>query len=276
MLNVLLTNDDGIEAEGLQAMRTALAALEGVRLAVIAPDGNRSAMARSITTRRPLWVAEVPFGDGTVGYATDGTPVDCVRLANLGLVEDFKTDLVVSGINHGANLGDDITYSGTVAAALEGVVLGIPAIAVSQQSKARALDFRYDGGFGFEVAAAFVAGLVERIEEVPLPASTLLNVNVPAGMPDGVEVTSIGKRIYRDELKLAHEEDGPPARRRYWIYGSDPGFHDEPGTDLAAVAAGRIAVTPIHFDLTDRPGLEALRSFDLEGLLAPVAGLQAS
>jgi 5'-nucleotidase len=275
MLNVLLTNDDGIEAEGLQAMRTALAALDGVRLAVIAPDGNRSAMARSITTRRPLWVAEVSFSDGTVGYATDGTPVDCVRLASLGLVEAFKTDLVVAGINHGANLGDDITYSGTVAAALEGVVLGIPAIAVSQQSKARALDFRYDGGFGFEVAAGFVAALVERIEEVPLPASTLLNVNVPTGTPDGVEVTSLGKRIYRDELKLQHEEDGPPARRRYWIYGSDPGFHDEPGTDLAAVAAGRIAVTPIHFDLTDRPGLEALRSFDLEALLAPVAGLQA-
>jgi 5'-nucleotidase len=275
MLNVLLTNDDGIEAEGLQAMRTALAALDGVRLAVIAPDGNRSAMARSITTRRPLWVEEVPFADGTVGYATDGTPVDCVRLASLGLVEAFKTDLVVAGINHGANLGDDITYSGTVAAALEGVVLGIPAIAVSQQSKARALDFRYDGGFGFEVAAGFVAALVERIEEVPLPASTLLNVNVPTGTPDGVEVTSLGKRIYRDELKLQHEEDGPPARRRYWIYGSDPGFHDEPGTDLAAVAAGRIAVTPIHFDLTDRPGLEALRSFDLEALLAPVAGLHA-
>ena len=275
MLNVLLTNDDGIEAEGLQALRKALVALDGVRLAVIAPDGNRSAMARSITTRRPLWVQEVPFADGTVGYATDGTPVDCVRLASLGLVEAFKADLVVAGINHGANLGDDITYSGTVAAAMEGVVLGIPAIAVSQQSKARALDFRYDGGFGFEVAAGFVAALVERIEDVPLPASTLLNVNVPTGTPDGVEVTSLGKRIYRDELKLQHEEDGPPARRRYWIYGSDPGFHDEPGTDLAAVAAGRIAVTPIHFDLTDRPGLEALRSFDLEALLAPVAGLQA-
>jgi 5'-nucleotidase len=275
MLNVLLTNDDGIEAEGLQAMRTALAALDDVRLAVIAPDGNRSAMARSITTRRPLWVEEVPFADGTVGYATDGTPVDCVRLASLGLVQDFATNLVVSGINHGANLGDDITYSGTVAAALEGVVLGIPAIAVSQQSKARALDFRYDGGFGFEVAAGFVAGLVERIEDVPLPSATLLNVNVPAGTPEGVEVTSLGKRIYRDELKLQHEEDGPPARRRYWIYGSDPGFHDEPGTDLAAVAAGRIAVTPIHFDLTDRPGLEALRSFDLEALLAPVASPQA-
>jgi 5'-nucleotidase len=267
MLNVLLTNDDGIEAEGLQAMRRALEDLDGVRLAVIAPDGNRSAMARSITTRRPLWVAEVPFSDGTVGYATDGTPVDCVRLASLGLIEDFTAELVVAGINHGANLGDDITYSGTVAAALEGVVLNLPAIAVSQQSRAGSLDYRFDGGFGFEVAAAFVARLVERIEDVPLPARTLLNVNVPAGKPQGVEVTSLGKRIYRDELKLVEREE--QNRSRYWIYGSDPGFHDEPGTDLAAVAAGRVAVTPIHFDLTDRPSLEALRRFDLEELLTP-------
>jgi 5'-nucleotidase len=271
-MDVLLTNDDGVEAEGLQTMRRALLALEGVRLAVIAPDGNRSAMARSITTRRPLWVAEVPFADGTVGYASDGTPVDCVRLASLGLVEDFHTDLVVAGINHGSNLGDDITYSGTVAAALEGVVLGIPAIAVSQQSRARALDFRFDGGFGFDVAAEFVAGLVQRIEDVPLPATTLLNVNVPAGDPTGVEVTSLGKRIYEDELKLEREEEH---RRRYWVYGSNPGFHDEPGTDLAAVAAGRIAVTPIHFDLTDRQGLQALKGFDLEALLKP-AGQEAS
>ena len=186
MLNVLLTNDDGIEAEGLQALRHALGQLPDVRLVVIAPDGNRSAMARSITTRRPLWVAEVPFSDGSVGYATDGTPVDCVRLASLGVVDDFEADLVVSGVNHGANLGDDITYSGTVAAALEGVVLGLPAIAVSQQSGARSLDYRFDGGFGFDVAAAFVARLVARIEEVPLPARTLLNVNVPAGAPTGV------------------------------------------------------------------------------------------
>jgi 5'-nucleotidase len=267
MINVLLTNDDGIEAEGLQAMRRALVELDGVRLAVIAPDGNRSAMARSITTRRPLWVAEVPFADGTVGYATDGTPVDCVRLASLGLIEDFTADLVVSGINHGANLGDDITYSGTVAAALEGVVLGLPAIAVSQQSGARALDYRFDGGYEFGVAATFVARLVERIGQVPLPGKTLLNINVPACPPGGVEVTSLGKRIYRDELKLEREEEG---RRRYWIYGSDPGFEDEPGTDLAAVDSGRVAVTPIHFDLTDRPSLEALRSFDLQQLL-PVA-----
>jgi 5'-nucleotidase len=265
MLNVLLTNDDGIEADGLQAMRAALRELEGVRLAVIAPDGNRSAMARSITTRRPLWVAEVPFADGSAGFATDGTPVDCVRLASLGLVEGFSADLVISGINHGANLGDDITYSGTVAAALEGVVLGLPAIAVSQQSGARSLDYRFDGGFGFETAARFVARWVERIDKLPLPERTLVNVNVPAGEPSGVEVASLGKRIYRDELKLDSEEEH---RRRYWIYGSDPGFHDEPGTDLAAVAAGRIAVTPIHFDLTHRPSLDLLRGFDLGEMFA--------
>jgi 5'-nucleotidase len=270
MLNVLLTNDDGIEADGLQALRRALIEVDGVRLVTIAPDGNRSAMARSITTRRPLWVEEIAFSDGTVGYATDGTPVDCVRLARLGLVDDFEAQLVVAGINHGANLGDDITYSGTVAAALEGVVLGLPAIAASQQSRGRALDFRYDGGFDFEVAAGFVARLVERIEEVPIPEGTLLNVNVPAGQPGGVEVTSLGKRIYRDELKVAPDENGTSTRTRYWIYGADPGFHDEPGTDLAAVAEGRIAVTPIHFDLTHRGGLEVLRQFDLQALLAPV------
>src|SRR5713226_9250367 len=204
-MKILITNDDGIAARGLEALRRALAALDGVSVSVIAPDSNRSAVARSITTRSPLWVEEIPFEDGSVGFATEGTPVDCVRFAELGLLGE-RPDLVISGINHGANLGDDITYSGTVAAALEGVVLGLPAIAVSQQSGARALDYRFDGGFGFEVAASFVARLVERIEDVPLPARTLLNVNVPAGQPSGVEVTSLGKRIYRDELKLESEE----------------------------------------------------------------------
>src|SRR3954452_20987045 len=153
MLRVLLTNDDGIDAEGLQALRRALVALDDVKVAVIAPDGNRSATARSITFMRPLWVVEVPFEDGGVGYACDGTPVDCVRLASLGLVDDFEPDVIVSGINHGANLGDDITYSGTVAAALEGVVLGIPGIAVSQQSTRREMDFRLGHTFEFENAA---------------------------------------------------------------------------------------------------------------------------
>jgi 5'-nucleotidase len=263
--HVLLTNDDGIEAEGLRTLRRALARLDDLQLVVIAPDGNRSAMARSITTRRPLWVTEVDFGDGSVGYATDGTPVDCVRLANLGLVEGFHAELVISGINHGSNLGDDITYSGTVAAALEGVVLGIPSIAVSQQSRAGEMDFAQPGSFDFTLAAGFVARLAQTLIDSPLPPQTLLNVNVPGVRPDGVEVTSLGKRVYRDELRLDSEEGG---RRRYWIYGSAPGYEDEPGTDLAAVARGRIAVTPLHFDLTDRPGLDTLRRLDLGRLLA--------
>jgi 5'-nucleotidase len=267
-MRVLLTNDDGIEADGLQALRRALLEVPDIELAVIAPDGNRSAMARSITTRRPLWVQEVDFGDGTVGYATDGTPVDCVRFARLGLIEGFEAELIVSGINHGANLGDDITYSGTVAAALEGLVLGIPGIAVSQQSGARELDFRLGRSFDFEVAARFTARIVDELDDVPLAEGTLLNVNVPAGEPQGVEVTRLGKRIYRDELKL-HEEDGE--RRRYWVYGDDPGYHDDPGTDLAAVAAGRIAVTPLHFDLTDTAGMGALEVHDLARLLQPAA-----
>src|ERR1700712_3162587 len=166
-MHVLLTNDDGMEQAGLQALRKQLLALPGIQLAVVAPDGNRSAMARSITTRRPLWVQEVDLGDGTVGYATDGTPVDCVRLANLGLVEGFTAELVVSGINHGSNLGDDITYSGTVAAALEAIVLGIPGIAVSQQSASRELDFRVGSAFDFGVAASFTARLVAELASVP-------------------------------------------------------------------------------------------------------------
>ena len=255
-MKVLLTNDDGIHAEGLQALRTELLAVDGVELVTIAPDGNRSATARSITTRRPLWVEEVDFGDGTVGYATDGTPVDCVRLAQLGVVPGFEAEMVVSGINHGANLGDDITYSGTVAAAFEGVILGLPALAVSQQSSAREMDFRFGRDFDFTVAARFAARIVDEVEDVPLPPGTLINVNVPAGEIGGVEVATLGKRIYRDQLKLT-DEDGP--RRRYWIYGTDPGFHDEPGTDLAAIAAGHIAVTPLHYDLTAAHHLDALR-----------------
>src|SRR5689334_23208820 len=136
MLRVLLTNDDGIGATGLQTLRRALLEVDEIELVTIAPDSNRSATARSITFSRPLWVTDVDFDDGTRGYACDGTPVDCVRLAALGLIDGFEPDLVVSGINHGSNLGDDITYSGTVAAALEGIMLGVPGIAVSQIGRA--------------------------------------------------------------------------------------------------------------------------------------------
>ena len=248
MRDVLLTNDDGIEADGLQALRRALAALDDVRLVVIAPDGNRFV-----------------HRDGSVGFATDGTPVDCVRLANLGLVDGFHADLVVSGINHGANLGDDITYSGTVAAALEGLILGVPGIAVSQQSRDGELDFSVTGNYDFALAADFVAGGYDVKHLVKLPPATLLNINVPGRVPEGVSVTHLGKRVYRDELRLdSEEEDG----RHYWIYGTAPGYEDEPGSDLDALAHGRIALTPLHFDLTDRPGIAALERLDLGRLLA--------
>ena len=268
-MRVLLTNDDGIEAEGLQTLRKGLLELSDIQLAVIAPDGNRSAMARSITTRRPLWVQEVDFGDGTVGYATDGTPVDCVRLARLGLIEGFEAEMVVSGINHGSNLGDDITYSGTVAAALEAIVLGLPGIAVSQQSSAHELDFRAGAGFDFTVAATFTSRLVAELERVPLPGGTLLNVNVPGGAPRGVEVARLGKRVYSDELALVDE--GSEGRRLYRIYGDASYERDETGTDLAAVAQNKVAVTPLHFDLTDMEGLGALQRYDLARLIAPAA-----
>ncbi|HEY1540472.1 MAG TPA: 5'/3'-nucleotidase SurE [Solirubrobacteraceae bacterium] len=266
-MKVLLTNDDGIEAEGLQQLRRALLRVPGLELVVIAPDANRSATARSITTRRPLWVKEVDFGDGTHGYATDGTPVDCVRLATLGLVEGFRAELIVSGINHGTNLGDDITYSGTVAAAFEGILLGLPAIAVSQQADSGTTDFRPEHTFAFERGAQFVARLVEEIEDVPLPAGTLLNVNCPAGEARGVEIARLGKRIYRDELRLTASGDD---RAQYWIYGPDPGFHEEAGTDFAAIGDGAIAVTPLHFDLTDVAGMDALVTHDLARLLRPI------
>src|SRR5213080_3687745 len=147
-MKVLLTNDDGIQARGLNALRRALLEIPGIEVAVIAPDSNRSATARSITTREPLWVEEIEFGDGTSGFATDGTPVDCVRFATLGLIS-FQPELIVSGINHGSNLGDDITYSGTVAAALEGIVLGIPAIAISKQAERAGLSYHQEGRFDF-------------------------------------------------------------------------------------------------------------------------------
>ena len=267
-MKVLLTNDDGIQANGLHAMRRALAELDGVEVAVIAPDANRSASARSITTRTPLWVEEVTFADGRTGFATDGTPVDCVRFGTLGLLDDFVPELIISGINHGANLGDDITYSGTVAAALEGAVLRMPAIAVSQQSMKREMDFRLGREFDFEPVARFTAQLVARLSERPISPGTLLNINCPAVEPGGLRgarVTRLGKRIYRDKLEL--QEKDSTGRRQFRIYGDDPSFHHEDGTDFAAIADDMLSVTPLHFDLTDVERLDELREWDLSSLL---------
>ena len=272
-MRVLLTNDDGITAEGLHALRRALRELEDVEVHVIAPDSNRSATARSITTRSPLSVEEVEFGDGERGFATDGTPVDCVRFADLGLLGE-QPDLIVSGINHGSNLGDDITYAGTVAAAFEGIVLGVPAIAVSQQSAAREMSFAPGRHFDFTIAAEFTAQLVTLLARDPMPDGTLININCPGSEPTGVEVTHLGKRLYNDELKLVGE-DGDSGRRRYQIYGFEPSFEDEKGSDLSAIAQGRISVTPVHFDLTDHGGLEALKGWDLGSILDAAASAES-
>src|SRR5262249_30487736 len=166
-------------------------------------------------------------------------------------------------INHGANLGDDITYSGTVAAAFEGIVLGIPAIAVSQQSSSGGMGY-VSGRFDFGAAASFAAQLVRHLMTESMPEATLITVNCPAGEPQGVEVTKLGKRIYNDELKLVGETGG---RKHYEIYGWQPGYEEIEGTDLNAIANHRIAVTPIHFDLTDHGGLENLRSWGFEEIL---------
>ncbi len=265
-MKVLLTNDDGIAAPGLQALRRALLEIDGVELSVIAPDSNRSATARSITTRSPLWVEEGSFDDGTTAFATDGTPVDCVRLAELGLLGG-RPELIVSGINHGTNLGDDVTYSGTVAAALEGIILGIPAIAVSQASVEGELDFRAGREFDFSISAPLAAALAAQVGADGLPEGTLLNVNCPGGAPTGVEVARLGKRVYDDELE---QVDADGARKRYRIYGHSPGFEDTDGTDLAAVSRGRVTITPIHFDLTDHGGFDGVRAMGAERALEQV------
>ncbi len=265
---VLVTNDDGIGAEGIHALRRALGEIEGLDVRVVAPHTNRSGTARSITTRSPIWVEEVELEDGSVAFATEGTPVDCVRFADLGLL-GARPQLIVSGINHGSNLGDDVTYSGTVAAAFEGVVLGIPALAISQQAGVGGMGYA-GRRFDFSVSAGIAREVVRRLADRPLPKGTLLNVNCPAGEVQGIELTGLGKRLYDDELKLVEQDGG---RRRYQIYGFEPSFEDEPGTDLAAVARGRIALTPIHFDLTDRAGIERLADWDLDTLAgAAVAG----
>lgn len=264
-MRILLTNDDGIGAQGLQALRRELRQIEGVTLDVIAPDSNRSASARSITTRAPLSVAEIKFDDGDLGHATDGTPVDCVRFANVGLLGE-PPDLIVSGINHGLNLGDDVTYSGTVAAALEGILLGLPGIAVSQQSVRGEMGYMPQKHYEFEVAAKFTAGIVRELIGNPLPTDTLLNINVPGGEVQGVDVTKLGKRLYRDELKKV-ERDVQDGRTSYRIYGYEPGMDDQPDTDIGAIARNRLSVTPLSLDWTHHDEIEGLRGRDFNRLL---------
>lgn len=264
-MKILVTNDDGIFSPGLYALKQALERTSQV--AVIAPDKNRSAIGRGITIGESLDVQEVPFPDGGMGYSVDGTPVDCVRLASLGFLE-WQPDIVVSGINLGPNLGDDITYSGTVAAAFEGIMLGTPAIAVSIERPGGWKAIGNEGTFYFDTVATFTAKLAKKILDNGLPGPVLLNINSPNLTADrirGAAVTRLGKRIYRDQL--VEQDPGANGGKRYKIYGDDPSYHEEEGTDFHALSEDMISVTPIHFALTNLAGMELIRNLGLDALL---------
>ena len=262
-MRIVLTNDDGIDAEGLLAARQALE--EVAEVLTVAPDRNRSGVGRAISFGAPLHVEERTMADGGVGYACTGTPVDCVRLVALGLM-GFEPDLVVSGINHGENLGDDITYSGTVAAAFEGIVIGVPGIALSLAVE-RPWHEHDEVEHHFAPVASFAARLAQRVAKDGLPEGRILTVNAP-NLPEeelkGARVTKLGRRMYKDELIEVKGEGG---RTGYDIYNNPPGRHEEEGTDFAAVEEGEISVTPVHLQLTDHAGLQELEQWDVGSLL---------
>ena len=259
-MRVLLTNDDGIGSPGLIAVLEALAPV--AETVVIAPAQNQSAVARSITLRRAMTVTEYELPGAAAAFAVDGTPVDCVRFAALGL-GGGGYDAVVSGANLGHNLGDDVTYSGTVAAALEGVLLGLPAIAVSQGALDGGLGFVADAGFEFGDGARFTARLLQTVFEHGLPPGLLLNVNVPAA-PRGARIAALGRRIYRDSLNVIEDRG---REKVYRIYGSEHTHDEQPGSDFETVADGLIAVTPLRFDLAVRKDDGWLYDLDLGALL---------
>ena len=232
---ILLSNDDGIQSEGLVALEEKLRNIGEIY--IVAPDRAQSSMSHALTLHRPLRVNVL----GQRRLAVDGTPVDCVKLALTGLLP-VRPNLVISGINKGPNLGDDIIYSGTVSAAIEGALLGIPAIAVSL------VTFK---DFDFRAAAEFTATLVQRIAEREIPPKTLLNVNVPPLPKEdlkGWRVTRMGKRHYSETIV---ERVDPRGGKYYWIGGDDLGFANDDGTDCQAVHDGYISVTPLQVDLTD-------------------------
>ena len=232
---ILLSNDDGIQSEGLTSLESALSNIG--KIYTVAPDRAQSSMSHALTLHRPLRVQEI----APRRLAVDGTPVDCVKLSLTGLLP-ARPNLVVSGINKGPNLGDDIIYSGTVSAAIEGALLGIPAIAVSL------VTFK---DFDFRAAAEFTATLVEKIAERGIPPKTLLNVNVPPTPKSDVKgwrATRMGKRHYSETIV---ERIDPRGGKYYWIGGDDLGFAEEEGTDCKAVSDGYVSVTPLQVDLTD-------------------------
>lgn len=251
MTRILITNDDGVYSEGLRLLARALAPLGEVT--VVAPDREQSATGHSLTLGRPLRMQKIEEN----WYAVDGTPTDCVNLAVLWLLRATKPDLIVSGINFGLNLGDDVTYSGTVSATFEGTLLGIPSLAFSQEIAE---------GYSFERAAAFAGRFVAELLSETLRPDLLLNVNLPAGELQGLSFTRLGKRVYQ---QVVVEKEDPRGRKYYWIAGT-PEWQSESGTDHAAVAAGRVSVTPLHLDLTDYRGLEG--HGDLRARLGRIVG----
>ncbi len=226
---LLVTNDDGAHAEGLAALAAALDALGEVY--VIAPEREQSACGHALTLHRPLRVTRLRDR----WFAVNGTPSDCVNLGVLGFLPE-RPVLVASGINHGSNLGDDVTYSGTVSAAMEGTLLGVASLAISL----------LDGG-DFAQAGEVARLVAARVLVEGLPPKTLLNVNVPPRVPRGVRVTRLGNRVYTEKIV---EQRDPRGRTHYWIGGSEPRWEALEGTDMAAIHDGFVAVSPVHLDLT--------------------------
>ena len=244
-MRILVSNDDGFQAPGIRVLADALSAIADVT--VVAPDRNRSGASNSLTLDMPLRVQQADNGF----YYVNGTPTDCVHLAITGLL-DFEPDMVVAGINAGANLGDDVLYSGTVAAATEGRFMGLPALAVSLVG--------YECAH-YDTAAEIVVKLIKRMEHNPLSSETLLNVNVPDIPMDqitGIEVTRLGNRHKAEPTVRSTDPRGKPI---YWVGPAGPEQDAGPGTDFHAVRNGRAAVTPLSVDLTRYEMLNDLKDW---------------
>ncbi len=245
-MHILITNDDGIHANGLQYLSQILHESNSeYRISIVAPDRERSAVGHAITMHRPLRVEEITFmhNPNLKGWSVNGTPSDSVKLA-VEAILDQKPDLVLSGINRGSNLGTDVLYSGTVSAALEGLIMGIPSIAVSLTGKGNAESFKF--------SAAFICRFIEAIKKDSFPASTLININIPAEIDiiKGAKVTSLGKRRYRNTFETRVD---PRGMTYYWLAGElvedDPENAD---SDTRAIREGFISITPLRFELTNR------------------------
>jgi 5'-nucleotidase len=252
-MHILVTNDDGVTAPGLLALAQEMRKLG--KVTVFAPDRNWSASGHVKTMDRPLRVRETLLADGTSAFTSDGAPSDCVALPLLGLIEE-KIDIVVSGINPNANIGHDVTYSGTVTAAMEAAIDGLPGIAVSLDSPEN-----HKEKLDYSTAASVARRLVEQVIAEGLAKGVVLNVNVPYLKETelkGFMVTRQGLRLYRDELDRRLDPRGRPY---YWIGGQSPTGVDEPGTDFGALRAGYVSVTPLQLDLTAREMMKQLEQW---------------